>query len=98
MTKKFIYLLFKDGEGGEPKEHKTDEGSEGKGLGEEGEGKDPKNEPKSEPKKQTKEAEKKVSITAKEFEEYKQKPMDWENILCRLFSERQCQYQEKRNC
>ena len=72
MTKKFIYLLFKDGEGGEPKEPKIGEGSEGKGLGEDGEGKEPKNEPKSEPKKQTKEAEKKVSITAKEFEEYKQ--------------------------
>ena len=72
MTKKFIYLLFKDGEGGEPKEPKIDEGSEGKGLGEGGEGKEPENEPKSEPKKQTKKTEKKVSITAKEFEEYKQ--------------------------
>ena len=72
MTKKFIYLLFKDGEGGEPKEPKTDEGKEGEDLGEGGEGKEPKNEPKSEPKKQTKKTEKKVSITAKEFEEYKQ--------------------------
>jgi hypothetical protein len=72
MTKKFIYLLFKDGEGGEPKEPETDEGKEGEDLGEGGEGKEPKNEPKSEPKKQTKKTEKKVSITAKEFEEYKQ--------------------------
>ena len=72
MTKKFIYLLFKDGEGGEPKEPETDESKEGEDLGEGGEGKEPKNEPKSEPKKQTKKAEKKVSITAKEFEEYKQ--------------------------
>ena len=72
MTKKFIYLLFKDGEGGEPKEPETDESKDGEDLGEGGEGKEPKNEPKSEPKKQTKKAEKKVSITAKEFEEYKQ--------------------------
>ena len=70
MTKKFIYLLFKDGEGGEPKE--PEESKEGEDLGDGGEGKEPKNEPKSEPKKQTKKAEKKVSITAKEFEEYKQ--------------------------
>lgn len=72
MTKKFIYLLFKDGEGGEPKEPKTDEGKEGEGLGEGKEDNEPKNEPKSEPKKQTKKTEKKVSITVKEFEEYKQ--------------------------
>ena len=70
MTKKFIYLLFRDGEGGEPKE--PEESKEGEDLGDGGEGKEPKNEPKSEPKKQTKKAEKKVSITAKEFEEYKQ--------------------------
>lgn len=72
MTKKFIYLLFKDGEGGEPKEPQAKEGSEGEGVGEGKEPKEPKTEPKVEPKKQTKKAEKKVSITAKEFEEYKQ--------------------------
>lgn len=71
MTKKFIYLLFKDGEGGEPKEPETDENNEGS-EGEDKGDKEPKNEPKSEPKKQTKKTEKKVSITAKEFEEYKQ--------------------------
>lgn len=72
MTKKFIYLLFKDGEGGEPKEPETDESKEGKDLEEGKEDKEPKSEPKSEPKKQTKKTEKKVSITVKEFEEYKQ--------------------------
>lgn len=72
MTKKFIYLLFKDGEGGEPKEPEIDESKEGEDLEEGKEGKEPKSEPKSEPKKQTKKIEKKVSITAKEFEEYKQ--------------------------
>lgn len=71
MTKKFIYLLFKDGEGAEPKEPETDENNEGS-EGEDKGDKEPKNEPKSEPKKQTKKTEKKVSITAKEFEEYKQ--------------------------
>lgn len=72
MTKKFIYLLFKDGEGGEPKEPQAKEGNEGEDIGEGKEDKEPKPEPKSEPKKQTKKTEKKVSITAKEFEEYKQ--------------------------
>ena len=72
MTKKFIYLLFKDGEGGEPKEPEIDESKEGEDLGDDKGDKEPKNEPKSEPKKQTKKTEKKVSITAKEFEEYKQ--------------------------
>ena len=72
MTKKFIYLLFKDGEGGEPKELEIDESKEGEDLGDDKGDKEPKNEPKSEPKKQTKKTEKKVSITAKEFEEYKQ--------------------------
>lgn len=71
MTKKFIYLLFKDGEGAEPKEPETDENNEGS-EGEDKGDKEPKNEPKLEPKKQTKKTEKKVSITAKEFEEYKQ--------------------------
>lgn len=71
MTKKFIYLLFKDGEGGEPKEPETKEGNEGEDLGESKEDKEPKTEPKAEPKKQTKKTEKKVSITVKEFEEYK---------------------------
>lgn len=71
MTKKFIYLLFKDGEGGEPKEPEKDENNEGS-EGEDKGDKEPKNEPKSEPKKQSKKTEKKVSITAKEFEEYKQ--------------------------
>ncbi len=72
MTKKFIYLLFKDGEGGEPKEPETNESNEGEDVGEGKEPKEPKPEPKAEPKKQTKKTEKKVSITAKEFEEYKQ--------------------------
>ena len=72
MTKKFIYLLFKDGEGEEPKEPETDESKDGEDLGDDKGDKEPKNEPKSEPKKQTKKTEKKVSITAKEFEEYKQ--------------------------
>lgn len=71
MTKKFIYLLFKDGEGGEPKEPQAKEGNEGEN-GEGKEPKEPKSEPKAEPKKQAKKTEKKVSITAKEFEEYKQ--------------------------
>lgn len=71
MTKKFIYLLFKDGEGGEPKEPETDGNKEGEDIGEGKEDKEPKPEPKSEPKKQTKKTEKKVSITVKEFEEYK---------------------------
>ncbi len=72
MAKKFIYLLFKDGEGGEPKEPETNESNEGNDLGGDKEPKEPKDEPKSEPKKQTKKTEKKVSITVKEFEEYKQ--------------------------
>ena len=72
MAKKFIYLLFKDGEGGEPKEPETNESNEGEDVGEGKEPKEPKPEPKAEPKKQTKKTEKKVSITAKEFEEYKQ--------------------------
>ena len=72
MTKKFIYLLFKDGEGGEPKEPQAKEGNEGEDIGEGKEPKEPKPEPKAEPKKQSKKTEKKVSITAKEFEEYKQ--------------------------
>lgn len=72
MTKKFIYLLFKDGEGGEPKKTEIDESKEGEDIGEGKEDKEPKPEPKAEPKKQTKKTEKKVSITAKEFEEYKQ--------------------------
>ena len=72
MTKKFIYLLFKDGEGGEPKEPQAKEGNEGEDIGEDKEPKEPKPEPKAEPKKQTKKTEKKVSITAKEFKEYKQ--------------------------
>lgn len=71
MTKKFIYLLFKDGEDGEPKEPETDGNKEGEDIGEGKEDKEPKPEPKSEPKKQTKKTEKKVSITVKEFEEYK---------------------------
>ncbi len=71
MTKKFIYLLFKDGEGGEPKEPETKEGNEGEDVGEGSEPKEPKTEPKAEPKKQNKKTEKKVSITVKEFEEYK---------------------------
>lgn len=71
MTKKFIYLLFKDGEGGELKEPQVKEGNEGEDIGEGKEPKEPKPEPKAEPKKQTKKTEKKVSITAKEFEEYK---------------------------
>lgn len=71
MTKKFIYLLFKDGEGGEPKETEIDESKEGEDIGEGKEDKEPKSEPKPEPKKQTKKTEKKVSITVKEFEEYK---------------------------
>ena len=71
MTKKFIYLLFRDGEGAEPKEPETDGNKEGEDIGEGKEDKEPKPEPKSEPKKQTKKIEKKVSITVKEFEEYK---------------------------
>jgi len=71
MTK-IIYLLFKDGEGEEPKEPEIIDGNDVGDLGGNEGDKEPKNEPKNEPKKQTTKSEKKVSITAKEFEEYKQ--------------------------
>ena len=61
MTKKIIYLLFKDGEE-DVKENANEEVVENT---------EDKSEEK-ETKKETKKTEKKVSITAKEFEEYKQ--------------------------
>ena len=69
MTKKFVYLLFKDGEEVEVKEKVATE-TETK---EETKVEEKEEQPKEEkPKKETKKTEKKVSITAKEFEEYKQ--------------------------
>ena len=71
MTKKFVYLLFKDGEEDvkdgvkeEVVENTEDKSEEKETKTEE--------QPKKETKKETKKTEKKVSITAKEFEEYKQ--------------------------
>ena len=69
MTKKFVYLLFKDGEEVEVKEEVATE-TETK---EETKVEEKEEQPKEEKtKKETKKTEKKVSITAKEFEEYKQ--------------------------
>ena len=71
MTKKIIYLLFKDGEE-DVKENVNEEVVEN--TEDKSEEKETKTEeqPKKETKKETKKTEKKVSITAKEFEEYKQ--------------------------
>ena len=71
MTKKIIYLLFKDGEE-DVKENANEEVVEN--TEDKSEEKETKTEeqPKKETKKETKKTEKKVSITAKEFEEYKQ--------------------------
>ena len=71
MAKKFVYLLFKDGEE-DVKENVNEEVVEN--TEDKVEEKEDKTEeqPKKETKKETKKTEKKVSITAKEFEEYKQ--------------------------
>ena len=61
MTKKIIYLLFKDGEEDVKKNANEDVVENTEDKSEE-----------KETKKETKKTEKKVSITAKEFEEYKQ--------------------------
>ena len=69
MTKNMIYLLFKDGEEVEVKEKVATETE----IKEETKVEEKEEQPKEEKtKKETKETEKKVSITAKEFEEYKQ--------------------------
>lgn len=76
MSKRLIYLLFKDGEG-EPNGDGANETDETKGSEnlDEPKGNEPKDEPKEEPKPK-KQANKtksnKVSITKEEFEEYKQ--------------------------
>ena len=69
MTKKIIYLLFKDGEEVEVREEVATETETKEETKVEEKEEQPK---KEETKKETKKTEKKVSITAKEFEEYKQ--------------------------
>ena len=71
MTKKIIYLLFKDGEEDVKEEVKEEVVENTEDKSEEKETKT-EEQPKKETKKETKKTEKKVSITAKEFEEYKQ--------------------------
>ena len=74
MTKKFVYLLFKDGEEDVKEEVKEEVVENTEDKSEEKETKT-EEQPKKETKKETKDTkktEKKVSITAKEFEEYKQ--------------------------
>lgn len=69
MTKNMIYLLFKDGEEVEVKEEVATETETKEETKVEEKEEQPK---KEETKKETKKTEKKVSITTKEFEEYKQ--------------------------
>ena len=74
MTKKFVYLLFKDGEEDVKEEVKEEVVENTEDKSEEKETKT-EEQPKKETKKETKDTkktEKKVNITAKEFEEYKQ--------------------------